>query len=266
MSTPRAIFITGAASGIGLETARLFASRGWFIGLFDVNEAGLRALAGEVGDDRCCWRVLDVTRYEDVREAVDFFADRTNGRMDVLFNCAGLLRMGPFQSIPIEEQRRQLEVNVIGVVNATFASFGILRETPDAHVVTMGSASGIYGVPELATYSASKFFVKGFTEALSLELERYGITVTDLMPAYVRTPLVTDQTYPHGTLSTIGVKLDPKWIAELVWKAAHGKKLHWVPTVELKVQSFFTRLVPAAARPVMRWLSRLRPAEEGGER
>ena len=70
----KTIFVTGAASGMGLETARLFAGEGWFVGGFDVNEAGLAALADELGADNCLVRRLDVTDREDYRAALDAFA------------------------------------------------------------------------------------------------------------------------------------------------------------------------------------------------
>src|SRR5206468_2381539 len=138
----RAIFITGAASGIGRETALLFARRGWRVGATDMNEAGLDALATEVGGER--WRTA---------------------RLDV---------------------------------------------------------------PDLATYSATKFFIRGLTEALNLELERHGIVVSDLMPLYVDTPMVRDQAYRAGSLETFGARLKPEEIAEIVWQAVHGHKVHWV--------------------------------------
>ena len=94
-----------------------------------------------------------------------------------------------------------------------YAALPLLRSTKGAHVVTMGSASGVYGVPELATYSASKFFVRGFTEALSLELEREGIAVADVMPLWVKTPLVTEQKVRPGSLETFGAKLTAEEVA-----------------------------------------------------
>jgi NAD(P)-dependent dehydrogenase (short-subunit alcohol dehydrogenase family) len=253
----QAICVTGAASGIGRATARLFAARGWYVGLFDVNQAGLAALAAELGPEKSCARPLDVARPADCRDAVAFFSERASGRMDVLFNCAGILRMGRFESLTIEEQLRTIDINLGGVVACTYAAFDLLRRTPGAHVVTMGSASGLYGVPELAVYSATKFAVRGLTEALSLEFERHGITVCDLMPPYVNTPLVTDQTYSAGTVRSLGVHLEPETIAEVVWRAAHGRKLHWIPTASLKVLAFMQRLFPFVNRPAMKYLSRL---------
>lgn len=151
---------------------------------------------------------------------------------------------------------RTVEVNGIGVLNGIYTAFGLLKATPGAHIVSMGSASGIYGVPDLATYSASKFFVRGLTEGLSLEFEKHGITVTDLMPLYVDTLMVRTQTYRAGSLVTFGAKLVPQQIAELVWKAAHGRKVHWKPGALLKTLDFLGNLLPFISRPTMKMVDR----------
>jgi NAD(P)-dependent dehydrogenase (short-subunit alcohol dehydrogenase family) len=253
----KTLFITGAASGIGAATARLFAGRGWFTGLFDVNESGLQALAEEIGAEGACWRTLDVTRYPDCRSAVAFFCERSAGRLDVLLNCAGILRMGLFESIPIEEQVKTVEINLVGVIHSIHAALDALKKTPGSRVISMSSASAVYGVPEVAVYSASKFAVRGLTEALDLELERHGITVCDLMPPYVRTPMVMNQAYQAGSVKTLGVHLGPEAIAEVVWSAAHRRKLHWVPTLQLKIMCALSRLLPFAQRPAMKFVSRI---------
>ncbi len=256
MSTSeKAIFITGAASGIGRETARLFAERGWKTGLFDVDEAGLGRLLGEIGEigeARCFTGRLDVRDAAAFREQAAAFGRWSGGRMDALFNCAGIMRMGPFGQTPIEEHIRTVEINVIGVLSGIHASLDLLKATPGAHVVSMGSASGIYGVPDLASYSASKFFVRGLTEALNIELERDGVTVTDLMPLFVDTPMVRSQTYRAGSLQTFGSRLTPRQIAEVVWKAVHGRKVHWVPGALLKALNYVGGALPFVSKPTMK--------------
>lgn len=255
----QAIFVTGAGSGIGRATARLFAERGWAVGLCDVDVDAAGRVAEEIGaatpDARTLVRRLDVRDAADCAVALASFDERC-GRLDVLFNCAGVLAAGRFADVPLEEHVRTVAVNVLGVVHCTHA-LPLLRRTPGAHVVTMGSASGIYGVPELATYSASKFFVRGFTEALSLELERDGIVVTDVMPLWVNTPMVTSQSYRPGSLQTFGAELAAEDVARLVWKAAHGRRVHWVPGTLLRFLNYLGGAFPLVNRPTMKRVARL---------
>jgi NAD(P)-dependent dehydrogenase (short-subunit alcohol dehydrogenase family) len=258
MSQERAIFITGAASGIGRETALLFAERGWRVGAVDLDEAGLARLAGDAGADRCWTGRLDVRDLAAYRERIAAFGAWTGGRMDALFNCAGIMRMGPFEQVAIEEHVRTVAVNVIGVLHGIHAAFELLAATPGAHVVTMGSASGLYGVPDLSSYSASKFFIRGLTEALNIEFERHGITVTDLMPLYVDTPMIQAQEYRAGSLRTFGARLTPRQIAGIVWKAVHGRKVHWVPGALLRTLSWLGNVLPFASKPAMKLVDRRR--------
>jgi len=252
------IFITGAASGIGRETARLFARHGWRVGAADLDEMGLASLAGELGPERCQTGRLDVRDAAAYKARLDAFAAWTGNRLDVLFNCAGIMTMSPFEETPLAVHQRTVEVNILGVLNGIHTAFPLLKATPGAHIVTMCSASALYGVPDLATYSASKFFIRGLTEGLSIEFEKHGITVTDLMPLYVDTPMVRTQTYHAGSLKTFGAKLTPQQIAELVWKAAHGKKVHWKPTLLLKTLDYLGGALPFVSRPTMKMVDRRR--------
>ena len=101
-----------------------------------------------------------------------------------------MLSSGRFEEIPLETQRRIVDVNVYGAMAGLHTAFPYLRDTPRAQVVNLCSASAIYGQPELATYSATKFAVRGLTEALELEWRRYGIRVIAMWPLFVQTAMV----------------------------------------------------------------------------
>ena len=183
------IFITGAASGIGRATAELFANKGWFCGLFDINENGLKEAAKAIGEDNCVTGLLDVRNRDDWSEAVAAFSKATDGRMNVLFNNAGVGRHGWFEEISQDDSDWVIDVNLKGVVNGVYAALPLLK-TSGGRIVNTGSASGFYGSPRLAVYSATKFAVRGLTEALNLELEGVGVSCTSLMPFFVDTPIL----------------------------------------------------------------------------
>jgi len=161
MSAP-SVVITGAAAGIGRSTALLFARHGYRVGAFDIDTAGLASLAEEgasITAGRIVTGALDVTDTAAWTRVLEEFC--TDGRLDVLVNNAGLLSSGPFEEIPVSRHRRIVEVNVTGVLLGCHAAFPYLRDTPGAQIVNMCSASALYGQPELATYSATKFAVRG---------------------------------------------------------------------------------------------------------
>jgi short-subunit dehydrogenase len=196
--------------------------------------------ANEIGQNRCCYMKLDVADPEAYRHAIDFFSLHTSGKMNVLFNCAGIMRMGPFDKIDLTEHLKTIRINVDGPVIGTRLALPLLENTPDARVITMSSASAFYGVPDLATYSASKFAVRGFTEALNIELEEKGITVSDLMPLYVNTGMIRSQETRAGSLDRFGARLTPLQIAEIVWECGTrfestlGTNSHTEITVSVK--------------------------------
>jgi NAD(P)-dependent dehydrogenase (short-subunit alcohol dehydrogenase family) len=227
MPERQSIFITGGASGIGKATAAYFARQGWLVGIGDIDARALQALPQALGDDRaCCW-VTDVTDLDSVRTAVAAFGARTGGRMNVLFNCAGILRMGPHRRIPIEEQTRTVAVNVNGVLHGIQAALPLLKRTPGAAIISMSSASAVYGAPETAVYSATKFAVRGLTEALDIEFEPLGIRVCDIMAPFVATPMILDAPVKATSVDRLGIRIRPEAVAAVVWRAAHERRLHW---------------------------------------
>jgi NAD(P)-dependent dehydrogenase (short-subunit alcohol dehydrogenase family) len=239
------IFITGAGAGIGLATARLFAGKAWFVGAADRDAAALQALQQELGIERCSLHVVDVVDAASVRKALADFGSHTGGRIDVLHNNAGILKVGAFEEIPLAEHRRIIEINVIGLLNVLHAAFPYLREAGDAQVINMSSASAIFGTPDFASYSASKHAVRAMTEALSIEWERHGIRVTDLMPPFVNTGMLQPNQQNSKLISRLGVKLSAEDVANEVWKLVQRPRLHRPITLQFRALWPVTRLAPS---------------------
>ena len=249
------ILITGAASGIGAATARLFHRQGWSVGLLDIDRGALTALAEELGG---AWhQVLDVTDGDAVREALEAFCANHDGQLRLLFNGAGILRCGPFAELALEEHTRTLNINVLGLLNLCHAAFPYLKRTANAQVINMSSASAQYGVPTMASYSASKFAVRGLTEALELEWRGHGIRVGDLMPLFVATPMVASQRVTPPVMRRLSVKLNAEQIAQAAWQQAHGPTVHRPVGWQFRLLYLSGQLAPAwMNRLVMGWLSR----------
>src|SRR5687767_1374122 len=160
----RSIFISGAASGIGRATALLFAERGWRVGGFDIDARALAALDKELAPAGGVTGPLDVTDPASFAAAIATFGRATGGRLDLFHNNAGIAHSGFFEDVPQQAARRIIDVNFAGVVNGAYAALPLLRATPNSLCFNTASSSAIFGVPNLAVYSATKFAVKGLTE------------------------------------------------------------------------------------------------------
>lgn len=222
------ILITGGASGIGLASARRFAQAGWRVGLLDRDAAALARAAGDTG--AAFHRACDVCDATAVRIAIDEFAGTDAGGLDLLLLSHGVLTMGPFESLSVEQHRRTIDINVSGNIHCLLAAFPHLKRRAASHgrsqVISLCSASAVYGTPDFASYSASKFAVRALTEALQIEWAAHGIRVTDLMPPFVATPMVANQTYRPPILDRLGVDIGPDDVAETIWRQAHGGPTH----------------------------------------
>ncbi len=228
----KSAFITGAAAGIGNATALAFAARGYTVGAYDLDEVGLATLADKIRNagGTVFTGHLDVTDYDEMTTRVNEFAQANGNRLDVMVNNAGILVPGRFEEIDVAASHKEIDVNCKGVVNGLYAAFPYLRSTPSAVVVNLASASAIYGQPELAIYSSTKFFIRGLTEALDLEWERHGIRVIDMWPLFVKTAMT--EGVHIGTTDSLGIHLSAQDVADAIIAAVDSagmrKSLHQV--------------------------------------
>lgn len=221
------IAITGAASGIGRAVARVFAGNGWHVGLFDRDAAALDALVQELGVQGNSF-VVDVCHAEDLANQLSVYATQHDGSFDILFAAAGIYELRPHMEVPLARQHELVDVNVNGVLNAINAALPLLRRSPAARIITMCSTCAVYGFPGCAVYSATKFFVRGLTEALNLELAEEDIWVCDLMVGFVDTPMTRTPTCGVDLVERHNVLIKPSDVADVVWQAAIDKKVHWI--------------------------------------
>ncbi len=233
--TRKSIFITGAASGMGLETARLFSKGGWFVGAYDVNLEGLKTLEAELGPENCVVRSLDVTDRADYGKAISEFGEATEGKMDLLFNNAGIGKGGFFDEQDFQDVLDIVNVNFIGVLIGIHAGVPLLKATPNSLCFTTSSSSATYGMPGIAVYSATKHAVKGLTEALSIELSRHGIRVADTLPGLIDTPILPDEAKANAPTEGMFRLIQPIEVAQAVWSSYHDNpdRLHWFVPEEI---------------------------------
>ncbi|GED96983.1 SDR family oxidoreductase [Gordonia crocea] len=240
------IFISGGAAGIGLATATRFAREGWTVGVYDVNTEALEAVRAEHPD--FITGTLDVRKAQGWADALADFTSHTDGKLDVLDNNAGILVGGRLDSITAEAVQAQIDIDVLGVTLGAQAAFPYLRDTPGSHLVNIASASAIYGQPDIATYSAAKFYVAGLTEALELEWQRDDIRVVAIWPLWAKTALADADT---KSAKTLGIRITPEEIADRVWTSVHPNaadklihRTHYSVGVQTTVLNNASKVVP----------------------
>jgi NAD(P)-dependent dehydrogenase (short-subunit alcohol dehydrogenase family) len=254
MTHQKAIFITGGASGIGKATALHFAAQGWFVGLADVDQAGLVGTAALVPAGKVSTHIMDVRDRKAWEAAlVDFWA-ASGGRLDVMFNNAGIARGGAFGDVAHDDHDLLIDVNFKGVVYGAEAALPWLKKTPGSCLLNTCSAAGIYGAPGLVTYAATKFAVRGLSEGLEAEWGPFGIKVRTLMPSFIDTPLLdvttagTNRSAREG-VQNAGLEFTPvEQVAQAAWDAVHGDKLHVPVGKTAKNLAFMARWAPGMLR------------------
>jgi meso-butanediol dehydrogenase/(S,S)-butanediol dehydrogenase/diacetyl reductase len=183
--------ITGSARGIGLGIARRLAAEGAAVGLADINGDAVQEAASEMADGgaRVVGVTCDVTSRASVRNAIKAMADEF-GRLDVMFNNAGISQTKRFLDIEEAEIERILRVNVIGVlIGMQEAAQQMIRQGTGGKIVNTASIAGKEGYPLFAHYSASKFGVVALTQAGARSLAEHKITVNAFCPGVVTTEL-----------------------------------------------------------------------------
>jgi short-subunit dehydrogenase len=203
--TDARIVLTGAAGGIGSMTAGWLANAGAKLVLTDLRQEPLDRLATQLGASHALAAVAADVASDGGRAAL-VSAAREHG-VNVLINLAGINPFGLFAEQTPREIATALSVNTVAPILLCHALLPVLLERPSAHIVNVGSTFGSIGFPGFAAYSASKFAVRGFSEALRRELADTGVKVHYVAPRATKTALATDRV--RALNAELGVGMDP---------------------------------------------------------
>lgn len=187
------ILITGASSGIGAAVARRFAQAGYRLILAARRVDRLNALAQEIRTQGGqVWPIAaDLSRLEEIQHLAHSALDAA-GQIDILFNNAGFGRLDWLEELnPLEDVQAQIQVNLLGLIWMTQALLPQMIERRSGHIINMASLAGWVAPPTYSVYSATKFGVRGFTEALRREVSVYGVHVSGIYPGAVDTEFGT---------------------------------------------------------------------------
>lgn len=260
MAQQRSIFITGGGSGIGRATALHFAAKGWFVGVADINEAGMaETLSLAQGDAKWAGR-LDVRDRAAWDEALAAFAAAAGGRIDAMVNNAGIGTGGSLAELDPEEIDRCLDINLKGVLYGAQAVYPYLKAAaPGSALVNIASAAGIAGSAGMSVYCATKFGVRAVSESLDAEWAGDRITVASVCPAFIDTPLLNGTGNRKSNVAirenvrAAGLEISPvEHVAQAVWDAVHGDKLDYFVGETARRMAFAKRWMPGRVRKQLR--------------
>lgn len=195
--TGKVIIITGASSGMGEATARGLAAKGAKVVLGARRKDRLEALVKEIkaAGGEAIAAVTDVTKLDDVKRLVDAGKNQF-GRVDVIFNNAGIMPLSPLASMRIDEWDQMIDVNMKGTLYGIAAALPYMQEQKSGHIINVSSVYGHKVVATGAVYCATKHAVRAISEGLRQEVKDFNIRVTTISPGAVDTELTQHITEP----------------------------------------------------------------------
>lgn len=215
------VLVTGASAGIGEAAARRFARGGYRVALAARRLERLESLAGELqaGGGSALAVRADLSTLEDI-QSLHAAVIEAYGRVDVLVNNAGFGRLSWLEELePVDDIRSQIEVNLLGLIWMTQTTLPGMIQQGSGHIINIGSVAGYLATPTYAVYAATKFGVRGFTNALRREIRLHGIRVTGIYPGAVATEFdqVAKIRRKTGMRTPTPLRLSAERVAEVIY-------------------------------------------------
>ncbi len=267
-------FITGAASGIGRETAIAAAGKGADLFLTDVQAEALEGVAEGIrrsGGTVSYSKAADITDHAAIVAMAAEIHD-AHGSMDVVMNIAGISTWGRIEQLEHSDWQRTIDVDLIGPISVLECFVPpMIAARRGGHIVNVSSAAGLFGLPWHAPYSAAKFGLRGVSEVLRFDLRRHRIGVTLVCPGAVKTPLA-GTTAEEGTVKIVGIDRSdpaakkfferflrhaatPEQVAENILTGLEKNRYLVYTSTETRILHWFQRVFPPPYEWVMRYLN-----------
>ena len=270
--------VTGAGSGIGRAVATELARRGAEVALCDVDDSGLAETAERIRSTgtRVSTQRVDVAD----RQAVEEWADKVaadHGKVNLIVNNAGVALGANVETMSYEDLEWLMGVNFWGVVYGTKAFLPHLRVAGEGHIVNVSSVFGMMGIPSQSAYNAAKFAVRGFTEALRIELDADGgnVSCTTIHPGGIKTNIARNGRFDDATMSGLGMselaqdadrisemseralRTSPEKAAQVILDAVQADKRRAFIGADAQLFKFMAMLPPGIYQNAIRLGSRL---------
>lgn len=269
----RVVIITGGSRGLGLLMARQLKKEGARLALLARNREELQRAKEQLGGGTSVLAITcDVSERAGVQHAIEIVMQHF-GRVDMLINNAGIIQIGPLENMTYADYHHAMNVHFWGALHCTDAVLPYMRRHRSGRIVNIASIGGLIAVPHLAPYSASKFAVVGYSDAVRAEVAKDGIRVTTVCPGLMRTgssinALMKGQHEAEfawfGALSSLPlVSIDARRAARKIIAAARRGTPHLTITPQARVAAMLDRLMPNTFGRAMAIANRLLPAPAG---
>ncbi len=246
--------VTGAASGIGKALCEELASRGAKVVATDINEEMLQSTVASIKGASHPVRAekQDVTDYDAFNKLVEDTVAR-EGRLDYIFNNAGIAIVGEVRDATIDHWRKVLDVNLNGVVYGSVLAYKQMVKQGSGHIVNLASVEGLMPFPTTVSYVTSKFGVMGLSEGMWVEGKDLGVKVSVVCPGFVSTPIfdvsdavgIEKQTWREEALTPWErFAISPEGCAQVILKGVEKNKPIITVTVMAKIMWWLTRISP----------------------
>jgi short-subunit dehydrogenase len=248
MSHQPVILITGASSGIGEAVARLFAQEDYRVSMGARRLERLQSLASEIesAGGQAIALQSDLTKFEDIQRLVSTTLDQF-GQIDVLLNNAGFGRLKWLEDLePMEDIQAQIQINLVTTILVSREVLPHMIQRRSGHIINMSSMGGLVATPTYTIYAASKFGVRGFTEALRREVSVYDVHVSAIYPGAVNTEFKqhagidrkTGQTTPES------LRLEPREVAQAVLSVVRRPRRELIIPWQMRLTVWMNILFP----------------------
>jgi len=240
--------VTGAASGIGRAICEELSRQGAVLVMADIQREGLERAASDLtgGGGRAQTAYLDVSKVEQVQALIDRVVSE-HGRLDFIFNNAGVAIAGEARDLNIDHWRRIIDVNLWGVIHGTNAAYPVMIRQGFGHIINTASLAGLVGSPTMIPYATTKFAVVGLSTSLRAEAEGFGVKVSVVCPGFIRTGIFDSATYVNAKQEALEARLPVKPMdvgeaARIILRGVarnkaiivfpfHGKLLWWLQRI-----------------------------------
>jgi short-subunit dehydrogenase len=239
------ILITGAASGIGLATARLLHEKGAQLTLWDQQAETLQSHADTFNAHA---DTIDITDAKVVQNTMAQATQRAP--LTAIIHCAGVLQTGLLDTLDLEKQRRLIDINLYGSLVMAKMAYPHLKASHGS-LILVASISGFYGSPEYAAYAATKAGIINLAQSLRLEWDQSSVHIGVLCPYYVDTPMVHNHR-DAKLLKLFGVRHTPEQIAQSIVRALDRRSFMILPSLTVRYVWFMSHYFHALMYPVMR--------------